>query len=300
MSSIFVQIPSYHDFEIGRTIRDCLQKSSGKHIINFGVHLTYFEKNNISIPDIPNIKYSISIAPDNIGVGMARYLANEFYDGEDYYLQIDSHMRFESNWDEILINNYLEYKSMGANPAISAYPGSYEYDESGVKILNNKNDVAYIDFIQELSFSNNYVPHQRAVSNFANNVFSRSVSAASIFSSGDMASIKPNKKIFFWGEEVLTAARLYTHGFDLMLPEHQSIYHLYYDHENGYKNLRRQVSDDFPAKCSDLEIESQKELKRIVTQNVIGDQELGTAKTLKEYESFAGINFIDKKIVPML
>jgi hypothetical protein len=300
MASIFVQIPSYHDLELARTIQDCLKKSSGKHVINFGVHLTYFNNNDINIPNLNNVKFSISRAPDNIGVGASRYIANEFYNGEDYYLQIDSHMRFGEFWDDILINNYLKYKSMGVNPAISCYPGAYEYNGFDVDILNTKAHVSYTEFIQELSFQNNYVPHQRAVGNFGNNVFSKSVSAASIFASGEMASIKPNKKMFFWGEEILTAIRLYTHGFDIMLPEAQFFYHLYYDHAKGYKNLRRQVTEDFPIESSALETNSQKELKRIIIDKPVGDQELGSIRTLEEYESFAGINFIDKKITQVL
>lgn len=300
MASIFVQIPAYHDLEISRTIRDCLKKSSGKHTINFGVHLTYFKNNDISIPDMPNIKYSTSLAPENIGVGMGRYLANEFYNGEDYYLQIDSHMRFGEFWDDVLVNNYLKYKSMGVNPVISAYPGAYEYDGFDMNILNTKAHVAYTDFVPELSFQDNYVPHQRAVGNFSNNVFSRSVSAASVFGSGEIASIKPNKKMFFWGEEILMALRLHTHGFDIMLPEAQFFYHLYYDPLKGYKNLRRQVIEDFPEQCSVLEKDSQNELKRIITDKPVGDQELGQVRTLEDYQSFAGINFIDKKIMPVL
>ena len=300
MASIFVQIPSYHDLELSRTIRDCLKKSSGNHTINFGVHLTYFEKNDIEIPELSNVKFSTSLAPDNIGVGMGRFLANEFYNGEDYYLQIDSHMRFGESWDESLINTYLKYKALGVNPAISAYPGAYEYEDLNINILNSAYHVPYTDFIQDLSFQGNYVPHQRAVGNFESNVFSRSVSAASIFSSGEMASIKPNKKMFFWGEEILTALRLHTHGFDIMLPESQSLYHLYYDHAKGYKNLRRQVREDFPDICANLEIESQNELTRIITNTPIGDQELGSVRAFGEYEAYAGINFIDKKIVPVL
>jgi len=300
MASIFVQIPAYHDFELARTIKDCLRKSSGKHIINFGVHITYFNELNIDIPQMDNVKYSTSLAPENLGVGNGRYLANEFYNDEDYYLQIDSHMRFEPFWDDILINNYLKYSSMGTNPAISAYPGAYEYDGVDVKILNTKAHVSYTDFIQELSFLDNYVPHQRAVGNFSNNVFSRSVSAASIFASGEIASIKPNKKMFFWGEEALTALRLYTHGFDIMLPESQNFYHLYYDNQKGYKNLRRQAIEDFPQESSTLEIASQEELKRIIIDKPIDDQGLGSVRTLEEYQSFAGVNFIAKKIVPVL
>ena len=300
MASIFVQIPAYHDFELVRTIKDCIKKSSGKHTINFGVHLTYFEKGQIEIPSWGNLKSSIDKAPNTIGVGTGRYLANEFYNGEDYYLQIDSHMRFEESWDDVLINNYLKYVSMGTKPIISAYPGAYEYDGFETKILNTKAHVSYTDFIQELSFQGNYVPHQRSVGNFNNNVFTRSVSAAVIFGSGEIASIKPNQKIFFWGEEILTALRLYTHGFDLMLPESQNFYHLYYDHSKGYKNLRRQVVEDFPEESAVLEKESQDELSSIIINKLVGDQALGSERTLEEYQSFAGIDFIAKKIVPVI
>jgi len=300
MASIFVQIPSYHDYEIGRTIKDAIKKSSGMHVINFGVHLTYYKNNDIDIPVADNINVIYSEAPDNIGLGLSRHIANEFYSGEDYYLQVDSHMRFAQNWDDVLIKNYLKYKSMGTNPAISSYPASYGYDEFNRTTLSTQLSVPYTDFIQDLSFQGSYVPHQRAVTNMENNVFSRSVAGGSIFTSGDLASIKPNTKIFFWGEEILTALRLYTHGFDIMLPESQSIYHLYYDADKGYKNLRRQVSSDFPKESEDLEKISREELKRIIVDKPIGDQELGSARSLEEYELFAGISFIDKKIVKVL
>ncbi len=92
------------------------------------------------------------------------------------------------------------------------------------------------------------------------------------------------------------ALRLYTHGFDIMLPESQLFYHLYYDHSKGYKNLRRQVSEDFPKECRDLEKISQNELERIIFEKPIGDQELGSKRTLEEYEQFASINFALKKV----
>lgn len=296
MSSIFVQIPSYHDFELNRTIKDAINKSSGNHFINFGVHISYFEKIDFDLPDLPNVKYEITRAPNNVGVGMSRYIANSFYNGEDYYFQIDSHSRFEQNWDHNLVMNYQKNKSSGTNPVLSCYPGAYEYNENGLNILNNKAHVSYTDFVPELSFLGDYVPHQRAVGNFGNNIFTKSVSAASIFGDGSIASIQPNKKIFFWGEEIITAVRLFTHGYDLMLPEAQNIYHLYYDGNKGFKNLRRQVTADYPEESSYLDKVSKKEVERILTSKEVGPQELGSARSLEEYESYANIDFSLKKI----
>jgi len=146
MTSVFIQIPSYHDYELGRTIRDAMNKSSGENQINFGVHLSYYKNNDINIPNLNNIKIEISKAPNNLGQGTSRHIANEFYDGEDYYLQIDSHTRFEEGWDKSLIENYNFYKDLGLNPVISCYPGAYEYNENGLNILNDKTNVSYTDF----------------------------------------------------------------------------------------------------------------------------------------------------------
>lgn len=297
MASIFVQIPSYHDFELIRTINDCINKSSGLHTINFGVHISYFDKIDFALPDMPNVKYEISKAPKNLGVGASRYIANSFYNGEDYYLQIDSHSRFETYWDDVLINTYKKYKSNGANPVISCYPGAYEYNESGLNILNSKAHVSYTEFIPELSFGDTLVPHQRAVSNVEGNIFTKSVSAASIFSDGSISQIKPNKKMYFWGEEILIAVRLFTSGYDLMLPESQFIYHLYYNGDLGYKNLRRQAGEDFPLESKILEKASRAELNDILLNKRIDDQGLGSVRTLEEYEEYASIDFSLKKIL---
>jgi hypothetical protein len=299
MSSIFVQISSYHDFELPRTIIDCLKKSSGKNIITFGVHIVYYEKDEIKLPDISNLKYEKHKAPDNIGVGIGRFNANELYSGEDYYLQIDSHMRFAQGWDEMFIGSYQKYLREGLNPVLSAYPGGYEYEDYVAKINSDSPVVPFTDFIQELSFENDsYTPHQRAVENLENNIFTKSISAASMFSSGEIAKIKPNKKMFFWGEEILTAIRLYTSGYDLLLPETQNLYHLY---NNGLSkgfntaaNLRRNPRDDFPDKSYKKEVESKSELARIIINRVVGNQELGSVRALENYERYADIDFTKK------
>lgn len=297
MASVFIQIPSYHDYELGRTIRDAMYKSSGQNDINFGVHLSYYKNNDINIPNLNNIKIEVSEAPENLGQGTSRYIANELYDGEDYYLQIDSHTRFEEGWDESLIENYQFYKNIGLKPVISCYPGAYEYNENGLSMLNDKTNVSYTDFIEDLSFiDGDHIPHQRAVANPTNNIFTRSVSGGSIFSDGGIAEVKPNKDMYFWAEEILTAVRLYTHGYDLLLPKRQNIYHLYYDEAKGKNNQRRQVGEDFPNLIRDIDIKSKYELARIIDNKVVGEFALGSARTLEEYEQFAGIDFTLKKV----
>jgi len=301
MSSIFVQIPAYHDYELPRTIRDAINKSSGNHTINFGVHLTYYKNNDIDMSGLNNVKIDYSVAPNNLGQGMSRHIANEFYDGEDYYLQIDSHTRFEQDWDEWFIDSYKFYKDLGLNPVLSCYPGAYEYVDNELVILNEKSQVFYTDFIQELSFpEGDYIPHQRAVANPNGNIFTRSISGGSVFSEGAIALIKPNIHMYFHAEEILTALRLYTHGYDLLLPKRQNLYHLYYDASKKEKNLRRQTGEDFPKEVHALDSKSKFELSKIIKNKIIGPDALGSVRTLEEYEQFAGIDFALKKVSPVV
>jgi hypothetical protein len=57
---------------------------------------------------------------ESLGPYMARYLAVKFYQGEQYYLQIDSHSEFVENWDDKLIKMVRD--APAKNPVISCYP----------------------------------------------------------------------------------------------------------------------------------------------------------------------------------
>jgi len=293
MESIFIQIASYHDYELPLTILDALEKSSKNNLLNFGIHLSYYENDDIAIPDFNNIKYKKDKAPEGIGVGYGRYMANSFYDGEDYYFQIDSHTRFVKNWDEILINCYKKYLSEGCNPVITAYPSNYWYDDDcSTIIIDNPSPIQTIIFEKEKpdSIESKFIP-QKASMNEQGNIFCRSVSGGSIFSSGSISEISPNKKMFYWGEELLTALRLFTHGYDLMLPEEQTIFHLYFNPINGARNFRRHAWNDFPEYSNILKNESNAELYNIINNKILGNQGLGIKRTIEQFEYYSQIKF---------
>lgn len=309
MTSIFVQIASYHDYELPRTIINCINNSSRTVEINIGVHYIYNEKNDIGVDSIIDgyknysnnfyskkkiqIKDIVTKAPENIGVGTSRYIANSLYDGEDYYLQIDSHMKFEKNWDLNLIEDYLFYKREGCNPVITAYPASYNYVNNKTKYQINP-DVTKIKFSKDSDgiFLKSRIPNQEAIGSRDNGIFIKSVSAASIFSKGEIANIEPNKKIFFWGEEILMAARFFTHGYDLLVPSSQNLFHLYLESgKNLDYNFRRSVFHDFQNESQALDIISKNEVYNIFTKNIIGDQALGSERTLEDFEFYSGLDF---------
>ena len=303
MQSIFVQIPSYQDYELPKTILDCIDNSSGEVNINFGIHVCCLNHNDIYIPkeypDWVKLNYQTSIAPQNIGLQQARYIANEFYNDEDYCLQIDSHMRFQKNWDLDLIELYNKYKNLGFNkPLISMYPSGYCYDNRFNIVKDNTDGVTTVGFTENLNnFKNTYIPQQTAIPDTGGCLYTASVSGGFIFTSGDFSKIKPNNKIAFWGEEILIAARAFTSGFDLLTSDKSYVWHLYYDHSKSRQlNGRNFIWIDFPEKWEELKNESQLELNRIFDNRIIGEGALGNVRTLEEYGVFAGLDFENKQV----
>lgn len=294
VASIFVQIPSFQDYELPLTILDCIKKSSGNNVINFGVFNCYFENDKVKVPDLYNVKFEDSVAPNKLGVGIARYTANSFYDGEDYYLQIDSHSRFDENWDEFLISDYLYYKDAGLNPILTTYPGIYMYEEGKEKFLPN-DSTPYIGFNRskesQAQFLKDKILPQTSEYNKEGNIFTKGVSGGQVFGPGLIAKIAPNKKMFNWGEETLLLLRLFTHGYDLLIPRSNKIYHLYYDQNSEELSKRKLPGNYFKKETEETRRLSNIELARIIENRVIGDQELGSVRGLDEYERYANIDF---------
>lgn len=108
--SIFINIASWEDPTLIKTIKSAIQNADQPDDLIFSFALAY--KN---IPDFSFLnkdKYHlVMFDPENRpGVWKARQLANEFYNGENYYLQIDSHTIFNQGWDTYYKNQIEEIK----------------------------------------------------------------------------------------------------------------------------------------------------------------------------------------------
>jgi hypothetical protein len=294
--SIFIQITSYHDYELEKTIRDAIAKSSGETTLVFGVHSIFYEDNSWVDPvrQIPNVKLIESKAPENLGMGLGRSIAHSLYSGEDYYFQIDAHSRFDLNWDIFLINEIKIHKNNGfKKPLITQYPKPFWYEGDIEKIRENKEAVTQFYWKQKERFKNNRIPMQGTIVNLKENKFSISVSGGSIFTEGEF--LKPNKLIFADGEEIFIAARAYTNGYDMFVPSEMFMFHLYYGTEG--KNKRRMVYSDWPEQTVYLEKISIDEIRLVLTGNgIVGEGRLGTDRSLLEYGNYAGLDFVNGEI----
>jgi hypothetical protein len=302
MASIFVQIAAYRDLEVTPTILDAIKQSSGNHTINFGVHTVYVEESEINIPNLPNVKHAESKAPENIGLGIGRALAHQFYDGEDYYLQCDSHSRFIKGWDEVVIHSVLNYQIQGIHkPLLTMYPANYWYPSATANFVEK--DVLPPGHLSNISFHEKpeqfrttRIPQQTAMPINNENKFVKSVSGGSIFTVGGFLPF--NTDIAFYGEEIWLAARAYTHGYDIVVPDEQYMYHLYYNHNIASEiNKRKILWTDYPDEFNRLDLISKELIYKTLTEGTVGEMLLGNERTLLEYGTFAGLDFINGEIV---
>ena len=102
---IFVQIASYRDPELVKTIKDMLANAKRPKNLVLGIARQFSESDGFDNLDKwrKDKRFKILDIPytEAQGVCWARNLVQQLYNGEEYTLQIDSHMRFVKDWDDI-------------------------------------------------------------------------------------------------------------------------------------------------------------------------------------------------------
>jgi hypothetical protein len=293
MSSIFVNIAGYHDYEVVKTIENLISESSKENDIVFGVHCVFEEEDNLGVPKLNNVKYIASRAPVNLGPALGRYVAHSLYDNEDYYLVIDSHTRVESDWDKIFISDIEYYKSLGfEKPLISAYPSLYWYEDGiekrspGQHIPQNIRFTSYEkDSLRSIALNGS----RHAI--FDDSIYQHSISGG--FSFGPGPYINFNKDISF-SEEFFIGAMLYTNGYDLLIPRSLIIYHYYSAPEKGgYEEFKRRSVWHYEPNlkvASPMLGKTNKTILEILRERLIGPNFLGNKRTLEDYGKYIGLD----------
>ena len=118
--SIYVSITCYkYDRELISTINSCLDSAFGNIVIGLEYCGDIKQRDDIlSVIKNKPIRFIYTPEENNVGIGMGRNNAANLYNGEDYFLQIDSHTKFEKNWDIFLIEKFNKAKEVIKNNKI--------------------------------------------------------------------------------------------------------------------------------------------------------------------------------------
>jgi len=296
LSTIFVSIASYRDLECYHTIKNIFDKASNPNRVYIGVVWQYMpdiDPHNVQNDYSDNVKIIKIDARESRGVCWARSKAQSLWSGQEFYLQVDSHSRFVDNWDVILFEEIEKCNSdkVVLSTICMQYTPPNEYGPLAATTMR-------ID-----GFNNDRLPFFKGIrheENIPSPVPSPWVCGHFLFCSSKIILECPyDPYLYFYGEEISLASRLWTSGWDIFAPSRGIVFHGYSvvhrhwkDHKNGsllnemaYKRVRHllgiEITDD---------------------ANVLYDlnkYSLGCNRLLSDYERFAHIdlknNLIFKK-----
>ena len=301
---IFVQIASYRDPELIPTIRDCINKAKHPENLTFGICWQKDETESLeefyADDRFRILEYHWS---ESKGLCWARSEIQKLWDGEEYTMQLDSHMRFEKQWDEELIGMMNMVDS--EKPIISSYPGMYRPSDN--KLLNIE---PYKMVANNFTPSGTILFFPTPIENWQNlkkPIRSRFIAGGYFFTIGKHCEeYKYDPNLYFAGDEISLAIRSYTLGYDFFHPHKTIIWHEYT--REGKSKHWTDFNEDNKSKgvvekqWSEMDNESKRRLRHMLQEednNIdLGVYGLGTVRTHKEYEDYAGINFKYKRLHP--
>jgi len=230
---------------------------------------------------------------DAKGPCYARALAQNLWRGEEFYLQIDSHMRFVRSWDIKLLSMLASCKKHSDKPILTTYPADYEPPgriptSAKPSILCAKNfDAAGRFRIAARSLQRQ--PKEPLPSFFW--------AAGFAFSCAEVIREVPYDAGLvdvFFGEEASMAVRLWTSGWDFFCPSSPAIFHLWSRaHRPTFRELKQNPCVEQAAYARvDFVLGRRKAPPKGMTESV----GLGTVRTLAAFQEHTGINFSKRTI----
>lgn len=284
--TIFIQIASYRDRELPRTISSALANADAPDRLRFGICWQYDENTFDDLePWMSDDRFGIDEVyyRKSDGCTWARSRANAMFSGEDYYLQIDAHMRFAQGWDTQIIDMLEGIPA--ANPVLTVYPPGYQTDGDGSdELSDSEQHVLALDKI------NTHLQTRQCTRIAADQHTpgkSPFVAAGFLFAHGSFCEDVPyDPHGYFSGEEIALAARAYTSGYDFFYPSALLVWHRYHHDEPLHWTDRvdaMNVAED----------RSRARLKTLLVGDAtkLGQYGLGRVRSLQSFEEYCGINF---------
>lgn len=308
---IFVQIAAYRDPQLIPTIKDMLENAKNPKNLRIGIARQFHPEDkfdDLSEYENDNRFRILNIShEESTGVCWARNQVQQLYKNEEYTLQIDSHMRFEKNWDETLINMIKELQEKGyKKPLLTGYVSSFDPENDPEGRVTEPWRMAFDRFTPEgvVFFLPEVIPGWKELTE---PIPSRFYSAHFCFTLGEFSKeVQHDPEYYFHGEEISVGVRAYTHGYDLFHPHKVIIWHEY-----TRKGRTKQWDDDKEWYLKNNSSHSKnRKILGIDGETFDGDlgkYGFGTERTLKDYEKYAGVMFskrsvqqytIDKKYPP--
>lgn len=300
---IFISIASYRDPLLHTTVMSAYDNAVGKDALVFGIvdqsfPGEFFSLHNLSFSD--QVRY-LRLDPEyGRGACWARNLAQSMWNGEKYYIQVDSHTLFDEGWDYLFLKEMVELEKYHEKPVISSYPHIFTAVGNNIHDLKKTNYKGIIAHVVDPTHSfdgNAYVQGLGKVLADGPTIHGFLISAGCLFAPGIVCEEVPyDPYLYFSGEEPAYAVRLWTSGYSIFHMSNLPVLHHY---GNAYRTTV--WGDEFiekhrPRKWYAYDETSKNRLAEIITGKQLGVYGIGSKRTLAEYAEWCGIDYSNRTL----
>lgn len=322
--TIFVSVASFCDSEVALTVRHLFQRAYNPHRVFVGVvqqngkeesptcFCEYLLENPVGDFENNHLRDHLRISnydrSEAKGPCWARHRAEKLYNGETYYLQIDSHMRFEPGWDVELIWMLL-LSRRPQRTILTVYPGGYD------RIEKKNGEISYelkpvarrrfrTSYFRSLSnegwwmFSSTNVTLPK---NYREPPYTGYWAAGFAFSNADRIKEAPYEDLpyVFVGEEQAMMFKYFIMGWDIRLPLYGVIYHLWLHRAPGLKVYRPSFrTNEDAAKQKQKQAEEKQAhqyIRTMMTNEYVKANFPSAKRSVKEFFDYVAIDPEKKK-----
>lgn len=248
---------------------------------------------------------------ESLGPYGARYLASKLYAGENWYMQLDAHMTFLKNWDDITIQSL--HKAPSNKPVVSHYPPGHMMDLDhhwsvrpagrlcGPVFSHRDGGIVRLEGLRKWDHIKIPIPR-----------FAPFSAAGFLIATALILKEVPFDPFLPWifmGEEIIMSTRFWTAGYDIFSPAQAVVGHIYVrEHkpkfwETMHRSFKHAAHDDLEAMIL-LRIKHQlgypEAARDILSDPTVLDDlhhyGMGKARKLTDFMQYAGIDVTRKEI----
>lgn len=292
-ATIFVSIAAYRDPQLPLTVASLLQHADHPERLHIGIfnQVDVANDQHCLAPSHPQVTQHLLPHHKVHGACWARgYIWKKMLGQQDFALQIDSHSRFAQGWDSTLL---AMYRQLGDERAIiTHYPMGFNTETNVLdEPMYTYFNVQGFRSTQLPNITSGASPMSLAPKTCAPTAF---VAAGSLFARASVfREVAYDPYIYFHGEEFTYAARLWTHGYNLYLPNRPFMWH---DYQNlNQRTLHWQDHEQWRTKdrlaqqrCRHLlRIKPAEDVRALYHLEQYG---LGFERSLEQYLAYAGLD----------
>lgn len=299
LPTIFVSLISYRDSETRHTVSSLFSRARHPERVFVGVVWQYSPEEDarllfdgFRLDDYPpnHVRQVFMRHTDARGPCLARSIAMEqLYGtgapksgpGEDFYLQLDSHMRFADGWDAELVDQW--HACQDAHAVLTAYPPGYERTATNALDQANNHEATvpppllcashFDENDGMLRFVGRWLqpPSQPTAGSAAASPLpparplpSLFYAAGFCFGPGSLVRscpYDPSLTNLFFGEETAMLARLWTAGFNMYHPTRNVVWHCW---SRAYRPSFRENAMADPVRAAREEARARRKVQRLL------------------------------------